>query len=79
MVGNLAGICLTRLVALRSGMPAVSVASTGGAAGLPVGVGVGCGGGEGDCRWWCLIARGFAISGGCMMALHSDIIEGSLL
>ena len=44
MVGNLAGICLTRVVALRSGMPAVPVASTGGAAGLPVGMGLGCGG-----------------------------------
>jgi len=65
----LAGICLTRSVALRSGMPAVSVASTGGAAGLPVGVG--CGGGEGDCRWYCLIARWF--TGARVVALHSDI------
>ena len=81
MVGNLAGICLTLVVALRLGLPAVSVASTGGAAGLPVGVGVGlgCGGVGADCRWYCLIARGFAISGGLMMALHSDILGGSLL
>ncbi|MCK4458747.1 MAG: hypothetical protein KAU52_03365 [Methanosarcinales archaeon] len=28
---------------------------------------------RGDCRWYCLIARGFAISGGCMAVLHSDI------
>ncbi|KAF5415347.1 MAG: hypothetical protein C5S48_05995 [Candidatus Methanogaster sp.] len=34
---------------------------------------------QADCRWYCLIARGFAISGGRMMALHSDIREGGRL
>jgi len=45
-------ICQTRAVALWLGLPAVSVASTGGAAGLLAGegVGLGCGGVGSDCR-----------------------------
>ncbi|KAF5416405.1 MAG: hypothetical protein C5S48_03150 [Candidatus Methanogaster sp.] len=72
---------MTLVVALRSGLPAVLWSRYGGAAGLMVGVGVGlgCGGVGGDCRWYCLIARWFAISGACMMALHSDILGGRFL